>query len=126
MAHNHYYSTKHHHRSTFTFIINECSEERRENHCENREPLKQTGCFCITNLQRLLKEVGRKTLEWEDGGVVQYAKQSYNPEHLRLENLTKVRNMELILRILLGSRFANSYKLIVEGLVHNCEHKEIE
>ena len=38
----------------------------------------------------------------------------------------KVGDMELILRIFLGSRFSDSHELVVKAYIHDGEHKEIE
>ena len=88
MANNHDHSTYHHHRSTFTLVVNEHTKEWGQDHRQDWEPLEQTRCLCIANHQCLLEEVSRKALEWEDSRIVQYAQERDNPEHLAREDLT--------------------------------------
>ena len=126
MASNHDNCAKEHHRRTFTFVIDERTEERRQNHSEYREPFEESCCLGIGDRKGLFEEVRCETLEGEDSGVVEHAKERYDPEHLRLEDLSEVGDVELILRIFLGSRFSDSHELVVKAYIHDGEHKEIE
>ena len=66
VANNHDNRTYHHHRCTFTLIINEHTEEWSQYHCQDWEPLEQTRCLSVGDHEGLLEEVGCKALEWED------------------------------------------------------------
>ena len=68
-----------------------------------------------------LQHVGTVALEREDGRIVEHAEQSYNPEHLRREDLAEVAELELFLRV--GSLFCDTH-LLVECLVHEGEDDE--
>ena len=126
MASNHDDCAEHHHRCALTLIVDKRTEEGSEYHREDGEPLEQTCGFGVGNLQRLLEEVGCKTLEGEDSGIVEHAKERYNPEHLRLEDLSEVGDMELILRIFGVGSFAKGNELFVELMVHDAEDKVVE
>ena len=66
MANNHDNRTYHHHRSTFTLVVDEHTKEWGQDHRQDWEPFEQTRCLCIANHKSLLEEVSRKALEWED------------------------------------------------------------
>lgn len=126
MANNHDNRTYHHHRCTFTLIINKHTEEGSQHHCQNWEPFEQARRLGIADHQCLLEEVGGKALEWEDSRIVQYAQESDNPEHLAGENLTQVRYMELVLWVVHIGSLTNSHELFVELGIHDSEHEEVE
>ena len=126
MANNHDNRTYHHHRSTFTLIVDEHTEEWSQDHRQDWEPLEQARCLSVANHQCLLEEVSSKALEWEDSRIIEYAQEGDNPEHLAAEDFTQVRHVELILRVVHIGSFTNSHKLLVELGVHNGEHEEVE
>ena len=126
MANNHDNRTYHHHRRTFTLVVNKHAKEWGQYHCQDWEPLEQTRSLSVANHQGLLEEVGREALEWEDSRIVQYTQERDNPEHLAGEDLAKVRHMELVLWVVHISRLANSHELLIELGIHDGEDKEIE
>ncbi len=126
MAGNHNECANHHHGRALAFVVDKRAKERRENHCQNGEPLEESCGFGVGDLERLFEEVGSKPLEGEDGRVVEYAEDSDNPEHLGLEDLSEVGYMEFFLRVVFGSHLACSNELLVELSVHDGEDKEID
>ena len=126
MADNHNHGTEHEHRGSLAFEIEEGSEERSEAHRENREHAEKLCRRGGIHSERLLDEVRRISLEWENCAVVEYAKKGYNPEHLAGEDFAEVAYVELVFSRVLLCCLTCRNELPVELAVHNREHEVVD
>ena len=124
VASNHDDCTCKKHRSAFAHLVDECAKERGENHCQNWEETEKLCACGSINLQSGFKEVWSITLEREDGAVIEHAEQCHNPVHLAAENLLEVGILEFVFAAFFGE-FTGSDELLVEFLVHQREHDEV-
>ena len=97
VASNHNERANHKHRGSLTLTVDKCAKEGCEHHSEDGEAAEELSTGVAIYVEGLSEEVGSELLEWEDCRVVEYAHQSYQPEHLACEDLAEVAELKLLL-----------------------------
>ena len=126
MADNEQECSVYQHSGTLALLVEECSEERSDEGCSDREPSEDVGsrlrCYSV---KVALEHIGPVTLEWENGRIVENAQKRHYPEAARRKDLAQIGDFELVLRVALGSLFAGSDELCIELPIHHREHEEV-
>mgnify|MGYP003298754704 CR=1 FL=1 len=115
------HSSEDEHGGTFTFAVEEVAEEGGDDSGSDGEPSEDVGSrFRSDAVKVALKHVSTIALEGENGGVVENAEESNNPEGFAGKDGSYVADLEFFFRFAVGL-FA---KLFVEFLVENTENEE--